>query len=754
MTATAADRRNRELTERLLAAFEGSIPRIWKSPLYLAALLIVAAIIVLLPLVYVGLIALTGYGLYYHAVNHASILSLPSHPHSRAEASLLMLRLVAYFGALFVGAILILFMVKPLFARPARSERRISFVRENEPVLFAFVEKLCAIVGAPAPRRIDVDCAINAAAFFRRGFLSFFGRDLVLQIGAPLVAGLSLREFAGVLAHEFGHFSQGTGMRLTYIIGRVDHWFARVVYQRDTWDVQLIALSQAGSWFSLVFLAARLMVWLTRRVLWLLMMVGHMVSCTMLRQMEYDADRHQVRLCGSEAFESAVRRLHGLMAAAQAAHSLVAECWQERRLPENLPALIASYADRMPPEVREQVDEEVSESRAGLLETHPADGTRIRQARRAKEPGVFQIDEPAAVLFVDFAALCREVTFAYYRDLIGPSVRREHLLATVEVDRRRQVLDATAEAARRYWTTLDFTVRPFRIDRFSNIFKLPARECMAKLQRARSALVASHGTIARAYKRLQDIDQLISDARQAECLLKAGFRIEPKEFGLKTADAMEAHQAGIRAERDRQAAEQTLARIEAVFALRLEAGLALLNCPEIAARLKNPDRMRAESERLLDVAAAFHRVEYLLTALRLNQNSLRAMEHALLRGHEENALVSQALRALGAQNRVLAELRSALKEVPYPFRHAAGELSISQYAIGIVPAANDLTGTADAVSQCLDRVFSLYVRVMGELAQIAEQVESAAGLPPIRLPEKAAAGAGPTSHRPNSPGCI
>jgi hypothetical protein len=34
-------------------------------------------------------------------------------------------------------------------------------------------------------------------------------RELVLTIDLPLVAGLTLKQFTGVLAHEFGHFSRG-----------------------------------------------------------------------------------------------------------------------------------------------------------------------------------------------------------------------------------------------------------------------------------------------------------------------------------------------------------------------------------------------------------------------------------------------------------------------------------------------------------------------------------------------------------------
>jgi hypothetical protein len=52
--------------------------------------------------------------------------------------------------------------------------------------------------------------------------LGVFKKDLVLTIGLPLVAGLSVREFGGVLAHEFGHFAQGGGMRLTALVRYVN----------------------------------------------------------------------------------------------------------------------------------------------------------------------------------------------------------------------------------------------------------------------------------------------------------------------------------------------------------------------------------------------------------------------------------------------------------------------------------------------------------------------------------------------------
>ena len=55
----------------------------------------------------------------------------------------------------------------------------------------------------------------------------------MLTVGLPLVEGLNVRQLGGVLAHEFGHFAQGSGMCLTYLIRSVNAWFGRVAYQRD-----------------------------------------------------------------------------------------------------------------------------------------------------------------------------------------------------------------------------------------------------------------------------------------------------------------------------------------------------------------------------------------------------------------------------------------------------------------------------------------------------------------------------------------
>ncbi len=315
------------------------------------------------------------------------------------------MRLILYLGPAVAGGILVFFMVKPFFAAKAKTPEPITLDPAKEPLLFAFVQKICGLVGAPVPCRIDVDCQVNASASLRRGLWS---KDLVLTLGLPLATGLDMRQFAGVLAHEFGHFAQGAGMRLTYIIRKISFWFARVVYERDAWDLKLEQSAESTDWrIGIVLHMARGCVWLSRRILWALMHVGNAISCFMLRQMEYDADSYEAKLAGSDAFESTASRLRVLNVATQTAYEDVRQSWASSRLPENLPLLIDHKASSLPAEVQQKLSTSAASEKTGWFDTHPCDADRVRAARRLNEPGVFRLTDPASRLFSDFAELSK-----------------------------------------------------------------------------------------------------------------------------------------------------------------------------------------------------------------------------------------------------------------------------------------------------------------------------------------------------------
>jgi hypothetical protein len=405
----------------LFAAFREPFPRARPKLSYRIGILLIALTMVVLPLIYLAFIALTGFGVYYHAAHHTALLSLG---HGRAR----LLSGLVYVAPLIAGPIAVFFMFKPLLARPSRFERSRSLRRESEPMLFAFVDRLCEEVGASRPKRIDVDCTINASASFRRGFLSLFGSDLVLTLGLPLVAGLTMREFGGVMAHELGHFAQGMGMRLSYLVRSIVHWFIRVVYQRDQWDEWLEQTAQDLDFrLGWIFVVAQLFVMIGRRILWVLFHIGLAVSGIMLRQMEFDADRYQCAFAGSDAFASTMRKLHLLNGASQVAQMQLSASLDLRKLVDDYPGLIVYHGRKMAPEALPRINQMINESKTGWFDSHPCEKDRIAAAEKLASDGIFHSDRPAADLFTDFKAQALAATWDLYLGYFGPKVPRQAL---------------------------------------------------------------------------------------------------------------------------------------------------------------------------------------------------------------------------------------------------------------------------------------------------------------------------------------
>ncbi len=411
----------------LNASFSGEMPRIRTPLAYQLGVLLSAVVMVALVVVYLLLIAAACYGVYYHYTHHTGMLGAGGSGRGRAVVFL------AYLAPGVVGSIMIFFMLKPLLARPAKHNRSRSLTRTSEPLLFAFVERICNEVGAPMPKRIDVDCQVNASASFRRGFLSFLGRDLVLTIGLPLMAGLSLREFGGVLAHEFGHFSQGIGMRMTYLVRSISGWFMRVVYERDAWDEWLEeSTNDLDLRIGWILLLAQFAVWLSRRVLWLLMHIGLLVSGLLLRQMEFDADRYQAGFVGAGTFADIFAKLRTLAVSSDLASAQTMEHLQERRLVDDYPALIVLNAKMMPPKAAEEIHQSAKAETTGWFDTHPSDSDRIAAAKRRGGEGIFRSERRASELLANFGAQAKATTWDWYMSVFGPKVPKEALVPAIE----------------------------------------------------------------------------------------------------------------------------------------------------------------------------------------------------------------------------------------------------------------------------------------------------------------------------------
>lgn len=404
----------------LQSALAGTVPRRRISIFYQIGLLLVAFFMVLLPLAYFAFVGLAGYGVYWYAVHGRALFSSFT-----GGIYVLFLKMILYIGPLVGGLVAVIFMFKPILARSPKRAEPIELNPAQHPRLYQFIAHLSDLLRVAIPRRIYLDCDLNASAGFRRGWLSLFGNDRVLTVGLPLVAGLNTRQLAAVVAHELGHCTQALAMRLGYVIHRINRWFFRVVYERDTWDESLADWSNSvEDWrLSLVVFCVHLAVWISRAVLLLLMLIGHVASCFLSRQMEFHADACAMGVAGSAGLESLLLRLREQAMLEQLGYDGLRRIWQQRhQLPDSLPDFLDQLEKRLPPEFHEDARLTLLNEKAGWFATHPTAVQRIQKARQRAVEGTFAIEKPARALFRDFEATARVVSSRHYRRNLGLAV--------------------------------------------------------------------------------------------------------------------------------------------------------------------------------------------------------------------------------------------------------------------------------------------------------------------------------------------
>jgi len=709
--------------ERLIDGIEGEVKPRRPSLVYVVGLGVVAVAMIILPLLYIGLIASTGYGLYYHAVKNVSWWTSSRHS---------LLKAVVYILPLLVGFVLLLFLLKPLFSRRFRWSCGLEIDQNHEPGFVAYVARLCEAMNAPVPHVIKVDCDVNASAALR---YSLRGTRLTLTVGLPLMTTLTVQEFAGVLAHEFGHFTQRFAMLFSYIIRLTNNWFARVVYARDAWDAQLVVGSRSDDSLSIVLLLARLFIGITRGILWVLMMIGHGISCFMTRQMEYDADRAQALVAGSDSFLPAMTKVHLLVEGMHQAGEHLRASWQDRKLVDNLPALIGHKARHVAKVSSEEVAEAMERSRTKLFDTHPSTRNRIASVKRLQAPGVIHDDVPASRLFRNFDVVCKAATLVYYREVLGPGVTTGNLIDTSKLLRQHAQEDAEQEALESYLGHEVFPSRPVFPEPEYVTGKVDHAAALKTLKRAWETISAARTKVRAAYIRLNEADTESAQAAIASALLRGGYRIDPKLLELNEWSAAAAGSKRNAAAAAKRKAVDFLVTYETVLRKRIGAALRLITAPQIASRLKNADAVDKEARRLLEVLSRLRDGFGRFDELRAIYSTLVVATRIASEADTEIYGTIIAPRLSEALD-IVREGRTALTNVEYPFDHAHGRISVAEYLLEYVPGMSDPNDAFDAVSMYLENIATLYFRLLGRLAFIASKVEQIVGLPPLQRPAR------------------
>lgn len=715
----------------ILDALRRSVSPPSVSLTYRLGLLVAGWTMILLPLLYLGLVALPVYGVYLHVVHNRELFG------SGILASIL------YVSVVPIGGIVIFFLVKPIFADASRRQHAHRLDRREQRFLFAYIETLCRTLEAPPPTHIEVDVVINASAGLHLDMVTRTRKGAVMTIGLPLVAGMSLRELTGVLSHEFGHFRQGSGMRMNQRIHSIQSWFARAVYERDEWDERLVEWSEDESWFALIAQLGRLGVWLSRQFLWVLMALGNIISALFVRQMEHDADRYEVLIAGSDVFETTAMRLRVLSVASDVTYEELAETYQEGRLGNNLPKLIAAKADSFTDEESKAIRDAVLSQGTGLFDSHPSDSERNRRAREAGEVGIFRLDVPASVLFDEFDELCRRVTLGFYRRQLG-ELPTASLVSTEDFRGTQNEERLAQEAWARYNQGLLSASRMLRLETPDLSTAPQPKESLMALMTARMQFEEMLPEAKTAYEQLGRAFEMQENAWLARCLLSAGVLPDARSFRLPSGDRRGVERLEERAASIVAAQLPFVEAWEKNLRRRMAAALECLHHPELFAESDEHDGLVARAQELQTAQRELQKHLDDVLELRRHLSALELLGDRLADENPRELIDQLGLMQNQAHEHLIAS-RDGLIYARHPFAGGDEEITIGMYLIERLPERRVAMGRAlfqvdpqlmtevyDAGQIVGERYYSLYLRVLGALAAIAEKVESKAGL--ARLP--------------------
>ena len=226
-----------------------------------------------------------------------------------ARASLATLLLGA--GLMSVGLIVVFFL--PKFITTSHTTDRsglVEITREDEPRLFALIQDIVDQTGTQFPKHIYLSADVDASVFYDSGFWSMFlPVKKNLMVGMGLMNTTTIDELKGILAHEFGHFSQRS-MKVGSYVHNVNYVIHNMLYDNEGFQKVVSRWASISSYITIfVMLGVRVIM----GIQWILKQVYHVVNLNYLalsREMEFHADEVAANVAGARPLASSLLRLN------------------------------------------------------------------------------------------------------------------------------------------------------------------------------------------------------------------------------------------------------------------------------------------------------------------------------------------------------------------------------------------------------------------------------------------------------------
>ncbi|MGW4383141.1 M48 family metallopeptidase [Kitasatospora sp. NPDC004531] len=345
------------------------------------------------------------------------------------------------------------------------SHEGLPLTREEQPELWARVDRIAEATGVRGPAEIRLVPQVNAGVYEETKLLGLIPGRRHLVIGAPLLIGLTEAELDSVLAHEFGHYANNdVRLAAVTVSGRaaIGHTIAtlhshadqnvadkaREIAEDNAYRQargRKVRDQDAGSGGIERYLA---------KFFTLYAKLYFRVSESISRSQEYAADRHAARIAGRDATASALRRIPVL----DSAQSFYLNCYATIGVDTGLLPLPGQFfggLDRLlsDPERRAELAEmglDLPDEQPDPYDSHPPIKQRVAAVEALEDtPGLpgLGADRPALGLLrdpqqrlteletlalvpealnmrrVDWPELVHEVMYAHARDNAQPVLR-------------------------------------------------------------------------------------------------------------------------------------------------------------------------------------------------------------------------------------------------------------------------------------------------------------------------------------------
>jgi Zn-dependent protease with chaperone function len=723
-----------ELEAQLLEALNFKIPYQAPSLLYRFTSLLSLGTLCLTPFIYFGLITLIAHTLWWNIRYCIADGKIEDH----------LQQLILTSGLCFLA---ILFLLKPLvlllwFADDKSKQRKLS--RKTEPFIFEYIEAICHSVDAPVPTLIRIDFNSNAAAGLRYPLRALFNNELVLVIGMPFISGMTLRQLTGVLAHEFGHFSQHAGMRINVWNRILNHVLLYVIHSRDKLDDWLTHMTYVPlREFKILVWVAIFIVATSRRTLMAVFWIVEIVSNYYSRQMEFDADRYEYRLVGAEIFEATSHHLAELSVARDQAFSELRMHYEEGRLPDDLPALIAHQALTIDPKIKEVLTQQAADARTRLFDSHPCHRERIACAHETGETGAIRFKPymnslPASVLFRDYKKMCRAATMDLYKTHLGDEFKKSSVVPADEVISRSVAQVESFETSRRFYMTELDHLRPIQLDESPTVMPENPVETFQQLKLAREQmlnLVCDYETYAQAYSYAEGNNIRLTNAL---LLVEYGIKFSFRELGLPSANKKAIKQRKDEVKTALQHLNSQMAPYEEAMTKRLLLALSLLHLPKVRQRMNtDKNQLKLLKQMLHTIQFMNEQIEGLQPMRLINQRIQVLAAHIVDDETMKQKYGSELHELLGKMDFQMKRIQTDLGDEIYPLDHQDKEMTLRAFIFGEIQDWQVLGPRylLDSAGNIYLKMIHVQRRLYFQLAVLAENIESAMGLEPLEKPK-------------------